>query len=137
MKRRFFLFLAMILAVSVLAVSVLADDPASGAEAVYVHPTDGTRTETSFAKAVVLVNRNYGGSITLMKDVRVTSGELTFNYGCVVDLGGHELYTAGGTMLMGFSAFRTDEGAVLDEANNHGTDAQKILKFLNGTIKVA
>ena len=24
---------------------------------------------------------------------------------------------------MGFSAFRTDEGAVLDEANNHGTDA--------------
>ena len=130
-KRLFSLLLALLLLVSLWTVPVFADDPA---EATYTHPTTGAKTESTFADAAELVNRNYGGSIVLNRDVQVTDKEIVFDYGCVVDLNGHTLYTAGGTRISAFLNFRGDDPVVLSAENNHGTDAQKILEFRNGTL---
>ena len=124
------LLLALLMIVSLWTVPAGAAD----AEAVYTHPTTGAKSETTFADAVALVNKNYGGSIALNKDVQVTAKAVNFDYGCVVELNGHTLYTAGGTMIMGFLNFRTDGRVSLTAENNHGTDAQKILRFQNGTV---
>jgi len=130
-KRIFSLFLALLMLLSLWMVPAHADE---NAEAVYTHPSTGAKTETTFTDAVELINRNYGGSVILNRDVSVTENEVIFDYGCVIDLGGHTLYTAGGTMLSAFRRFRLDDKVVLSAENNHGTDAQKILKFCNGTI---